>query len=393
MSRQFDVVIIGGGVTGSASAFFLAAEPAFDGTVLVVERDPTYEHAPSARSTGGFRQQFSTPENIRMGLFGAHFVKNIDAYLSVDDEAPQVGFVEAGYLLLASAAMRTVMRENHAMQRAHGADIGWQSPPELARRFPWLDTRHIAGGCLGASNEGWIDPYALLQAYRRKARALGVTYASDEVVRLTRSGNRVTRVDLRDMGQIQAGTVIDAAGARDAASLAAMVDIALPVEPRKRCTFVIDCREEIGTTPLTILPQGVAFRPEGRHFICNAAPPPHQDPATCDLDIDYDLFDERIWPALAEHVPAFEAIKLVRAWPCHYDFNTLDENAIIGRASGIDNFYVAVGFSGHGLQQSPAVGRALSELITFGEFRTLDLARFGYERVLNGQAIRETNCY
>jgi sarcosine oxidase len=393
MQPVYDVVIVGGGVMGSAAAYFLAAEDAFDGSILVIERDQTYQRAPSARATGGIRQQFSVPENVRIGLFGAQFVKRIGEYLAVDGEVPDVGFIEGGYLLLATPEALPLMQANHATQRANGADIAFQTRDDLGARFPWLDAGGLAGGFLGLSNEGWLDPYALLQAYRRKARALGVTYLEDEAVGLTRDGGRITAVILRAAGRVRAGVVLDAAGARDAAKIAAMAGVELPVEPRKRCTYVFECREEIGAPPLTILPDGVTFRPEGRGFLSNVSPPRERDRAATDFAVDYELFEEVIWPALAARVPAFEAIKLRRAYSCHYDFNLLDENAILGRPPGLENFYLASGFSGHGLQQSPAVGRALSELITFGAYRTLDLSRLDYQRVLTGEAVVETNCY
>jgi FAD-dependent oxidoreductase domain-containing protein 1 len=393
MLSSYDVVIIGGGVMGSASAYFLAAQDAFAGSILVVERDSSYQNAPSARATGGIRQQFSVPENVRIGLFGAQFVKQIGEYLEVDGAVPDVGFKEHGYLLLAAPEALPMMQANHATQLANGADIAFQTRDELVARFPWLDTGGLAGGFLGLSNEGWLDPYGLLQAFRRKARALGVTYVEDEAVGLSRHGGRVTAVTLRAAGRIHAGAVLDAAGARDAAKIAAMAGVELPVEPRKRCTFVFECRADIGVPPLTILPDGVTFRPEGRAFLGNVSPPRERDRTTTDVEVDYELFEAIIWPALAARVPAFEAIKLRHAYSCHYDLNLMDENAILGRPPGLENFYLASGFSGHGLQQSPAVGRALSELITFGAYRTLDLSRFGYERVLTGAAIVETNCY
>ena len=156
---------------------------------------------------------------------------------------------------------------------------------------------------------------------------------------------------------------------------------------------MFDCREDIGVIPLTILPQGIGLRPEGTTFLTNVAPTSEHDPETSDIEIDYYLFEERIWPALAERIPAFEAIKLSSAWCCHYDVNLLDENLIMGRHPEVQNFYFAGGFSGHGLQQSPAVGRGMSELITSGGFRSLDLSRFGYERVIANEPIIETNCY
>jgi len=392
VTDSYDVIIIGGGLTGCATAYFLAAGK-FDGSVLVVERDPTYSNAPSARSTGGIRQQFSTPENIRIGLFAAEFVKNIDETLSVDGEAPVVDFKERGYLILASPDTLSLMQENHAVQQQLGACIAYQTNDDLTVRFPWLATRGLAGGFLGLANEGWLDPYSLLQAFRRKAISLGVTVISDEVTQLRRRKDRVRELALGSGRSLSPGVVLNAAGARDAAGLAALVGIQLPVEPRKRCVFVFECREEIGHTPQVILPNGVAFRHEGQRYLAVVAPPPERDPATTDFDIDYGLFDEIIWPALAERVPAFGAIKVTNAHSCHYDFNTLDENAILGHVPEVENFLVAAGFSGHGLMQSPAVGRALSELIQFGEYRTLDLARLGYERVLAGTPLLETNCY
>jgi glycine/D-amino acid oxidase-like deaminating enzyme len=392
VTDSYDVIIIGGGLTGCATAYFLAAGK-FDGSVLVIERDPTYANAPSARSAGGIRQQFSTPENIRIGLFGAEFVKNIGQYLSVDGEAPVVDFKERGYLILASPDTLALMQDNHALQRQLGADIAYQTNDDLTVRFPWLATQGLAGGSLGLSNEGWLDPYSLLQAFRRKAISLGVTVITDEVNQLRSRKNRVSELVLRSGRSLTLGVVLNAAGARDATGLAAQLGIQLPVEPRKRCAFVFECREEIGDTPQVILPNGVAFRYEGQRYLATVAPPPERDPPTTDFDIDYGLFDEIIWPALAERVPAFEAIKVTNAHSCHYDFNTLDENVILGHVPEVENFLVATGFSGHGLMQSPAVGRALSELIQFGEYRTLNLTRLGYERVLAGNPLLETNCY
>ena len=393
MDTRYDAVIIGGGVTGCATALFLAREPGFDGTVLVVERDPTYENAPSAKATGGFRQQFSTPENIRIGLFGVHFLKHLDEYLSIDGETPDVGFRENGYLLLATTSMLPAMLENNAVQRELGADVHFRDSDELRARFPWLATDGVAGGFLSDSNEGYVDPYSLLQAYRRKARSLGVEFVHDEAVSVRSEGARVTGVTLAGAGKVACGVVVNSAGAYGASEICASVGVEIPIESRKRFTFVFECREPIGPTPLTITEVGVAFRSEGKGFISNISPPPQRDPVTKDTEIDHELFDELIWPALAARVPAFEAIKQTGAWCCHYDYNTLDENLIIGRTPEYENFYLAVGFSGHGLQQSPAVGRALAELITFGEFRAIDLARFGYERVLTGDALREVNCY
>ncbi|MCP5152581.1 MAG: FAD-binding oxidoreductase [Ectothiorhodospiraceae bacterium] len=393
MRDRYDVVIVGGGLSGSSTAYFLGANPDFRGRVLVVERDPTYANAPSAKATGGIRQQFSTPENIRIGLFGAHFAKNVDEYLAVDGESTGVVFREQGYLLLATSAALPILQANHRTQLAEGADIVFLRPAEIAERFPWVRTDGLEGGFFGQRNEGWVDPYAFLQAFRRKARALGADYVEDRAVDVVTAGGRVTAVRLERGGLVECGAMLDAAGASGGRAVGRMLGVDLPVESRLRTTFVWECREDVSRGPLTVLPSGVAWRPEGRTCIGNLSPPPERDPERFDHEIDHDEFERDIWPLLAEWIPPFEALKVTGAWCCHYDFNTLDENAILGLLPGYDNAYVALGFSGHGMQQSPAVGRALSELIVHGEYRSLDLGRFGYARVATGEGIHESNCW
>ncbi len=390
MTERFDVVIAGGAVMGSAVAYFLGADPDFDGSVLVVEPDPSYGACATTRSWGGIRQQFSTPENVRMGLFGAAFVKGAAETLSVDGEAPDLGFREHGFLFLASNSGLPVLQSNCRLQNDLGASIALLTPDEIGARFPWLNLDDIAAGGFGLENEGWIDPASLLQAFRRKARALGARYAKDEVTAVELHGGRVTGVHLEAGGRVACGTLVDAAGPW-AAAVARMAGVELPVRPRKRMTYVFDCRTEVSPMPLTIDVSGVAFRPEGGQYLAILSPPAAQDPDSDDLELEYELFEETIWPALAWRVPAFEAIKLVRAWAGHYDYNTFDQNAIIGPHPEVGGLLFCNGFSGHGLQQAPAAGRAVAELIVHGRYLSLDLSNFGYERIVEGQAIAEVN--
>jgi sarcosine oxidase len=388
--RGQDVVIVGGGVMGSSVAYFLKGWLEFPGSVLVIERDHTYAEAATPRSAGGIRQQFSTPENILMGLFGADFIKRASEYLAVDGDAPHLPFVENGYLFLAGEAGLPILRANHETQTSLGADNALLSPAELARRFPWLNTDGLAGGCLGLSNEGWTDPYGLLQAFRRKARELGAAYAADAVTGLKRDGSRIAAVATQANGEIPCGAVVNASGYW-ARAIAASAGIDLPVFPRKRLVYVFDCREALGRVPLTIEPNGVWFRPEGAGYICGVSPDEAEDPDCTDFEIDDRQFEEIIWPTMANRVSAFEAIKLTRSWAGHYDYNSLDQNAILGPHPEIANFYFCNGFSGHGLQQSPAVGRATAEMIVHGACKSIDLARFGYGRVVRHEPLREIN--
>jgi sarcosine oxidase len=390
MHESCDVAVVGGGVIGSAIAYFLLGQMDFRGRVVVIEKDPGYAAAATARSAGGIRQQFSTPENIAMSSFGAKFVKQVADYLTVDGEAPSLPFTEWGYLFLATAPGLATLKANQTTQQRLGADVALLTPPELKTRFPWLQVDDLSGGSFGRSNEGWIDPYGLLQAFKRKARSLGAVYLHDEVVGVERAGPRIAAVQLAKGGRLACGTMVDSAGYH-AHEIAAMAGVNLPIRPRKRFIFAFDCKASIERAPLLIDPTGVYFRPEGTGFICGVSPPEDADPDCFDFEVDYALFDETIWPALAHRVPAFEAIKLVRAWAGHYDYNTLDQNAILGAHPEIPNLYFATGFSGHGLQQSPAVGRATAELIAHGAYRSIDLSRFGYDRIRRGEPIIELN--
>jgi len=386
-----EVVIVGGAIVGSAVATFLALRADFDGRVVVVERDPTYRTSSTALSAASIRLQFSTPLNVLISRFGIEVIKHPERYLAVDGEALAVDFVEGGYLFLATDAGLPALEHNHALARSLDLPIALYTPAELNARFGWLHTDDLAGGSLGLADEGWFDASALLGAFSRKARALGVEYQAAEVVALDRDGGRVSGVRLADGERIGADWVVNAAGPR-AAEVAAMAGLELPVRPRKRYVYHFESRTRVEGAPLVIDPSGVYFRPEGPAYIGGYSPRAGEpDPDTLDLEVDRSRFDEVVWPALAHRVPAFEALRLLDAWAGHYEVNTLDHNAIVGPHPDVANLLFANGFSGHGLQQAPAVGRGLAEWIVTGRYETLDLSPFGYGRIARNEPIRELN--
>jgi len=390
-----DVVIVGGGVMGSAIAYFLTADPAFHGSVLVIERDPSYADCATTRSWGGVRQQFSTPENVLMSLFSLQFFRDARELLAVDGEGPELAFKEHGYLFLASPAGLPMLQANRALQRELGADIALLGRDDLGARFPWLSLEGVAGGGFGETGEGWLDPSAVLHGFRRKAQAQGAQYRTAEVVGIAHDGAAVSSVSLAGSSSgggetVTCGHLVNAAGPQ-AGWVAELAGVALPVSPRKRMSYVFDCREALPSIPLTIDTTGVTFRPEGAHYIAIHSPPPEDDPVSHDLEEDYGPFETVIWPALAARVPAFEAIKLTGAWAGHYDYNSFDQNAVIGPHPEVANFHFCNGFSGHGIQQSPAAGRAVAEQILHGATPSLDLKALGWARLIEGRPLREQN--
>jgi len=390
MHHTQDIVIIGGGVIGSSIAYFLASSADFGGSVTVLEKDPSFEFGSTGRSWGGVRQQFSTPENIRMSQFAQEFLSDITHHLSTDGTPVSVGYKENGYLFLASDTQIATLYGNHTIQHGEGVNVGLLDTDDLARGFPWLNVTGLAGGSLGLKGEGWLDAYSLHQAFRKKAISLDAQFQTSEATGLAHENGQVTKVFLSDGSAISCGAVVNAAGTC-ASTVAEWAGIELAVRSRKRLGFSFSCRAEVENCPLVIDTTGVHFRPEGQQFLAGCSPDQNKDPDCTDFDIDYGWFEDHIWPILAHRVPVFEAIKLESAWAGHYAYNLLDQNAVLGPHPEIGNFYFANGFSGHGLQQSPAVGRAIAEQILFGRYRSLDLSRFSFARMMTGDAILEHN--
>jgi glycine/D-amino acid oxidase-like deaminating enzyme len=387
---SYDVVIVGGAVVGSSTAFFLASNPDFKGSILVIEKDWTYARSATALSSSSIRHQFSNAINVQISQFGTEFIREFTKHVAVDGDAPELGFHENGYLFLAGDARgRAVLERNHETQVACGAEVTLLEPEVLGQRFPWLNLDGLTLGSYGERGEGWFDSSGLMNGFRKKARSLGVEYIEDEVVEITREGDRIVSVTTKGGQTIACGTLVNTSGTRGK-KMARLAGLDIPVEPRRRSLFVVSCKTPLpGVVGLTIDPTGVFFRPEGQFYLMGTYPKhdPEVDPE--DFDVMHAEFEEEIWPILAERVPAFEAIKVVNSWAGHYDYCTLDHNVVLGPHTEVKNFLFANGFSGHGLQQSPAMGRGLSELITYGTFRTLDLSPFGYQRVVANEPFLE----
>ncbi|NWH41561.1 FXRD1 protein, partial [Chloropsis hardwickii] len=430
---EADVVVVGGGVVGWSVAYWLKV---LEGRrrrhgmrVLVVERDPMYSRASTVLSVGGIRQQFSLRENIQMSRFSANFLRNINEYLGVPNEPPiDIQFQPSGYLFLASPQNAAALEATVQFQRDEGVQVTLLSPTQLKEKFPWINTEDVAVASYGLEDEGWFDPWTLLNALRRKATSLGVQSCSGEVrgerwgctVRFPRGTPRTPHLTPKPSSFCHLGQP------HDVASTAVCTHQMRPREcvcatpgspgapvtpwhpsppsvPSSSCPFVIDT-------------SGAYFRPDGSagNYLGGMSPPEvslqgplrsftplffirhlqfilfqEEEPDPSDLSVDHDYFQEQIWPRLARRVPAFESLRVRGSWAGYYDYNTFDQNGVLGPHPRLENLFLAAGFSGHGLQHAPAAGRAVAELLIKGRYETLDLRRLGWDRLVDGEPLQE----
>ncbi|MBT5110488.1 MAG: FAD-binding oxidoreductase [Rhodospirillaceae bacterium] len=381
-----DIVIIGGSIMGSSIAYHLAMA-GHAGDIVVIEPDPTYEWAAAPRSSGGVRLMHGLPENIEMSRYGREVYKDFANLMDVDGEPGRFDFKEFGYLFMVSGAADTaVIEENWRVQTGLGVKNDLLDRDGLAQRFPSFNVDGV-DAALHAPEDGFIDPHAAVIGFRRKARSLGVEYIQDRVVGFDADATKVTGVVLESGRRVDAGVVVNVAGAWGPA-LCEMIGMKVPVEPMRRMTFYFETRDELEEFPLTKSPGGVSFRTEGAGYTAGWT---RDEPGGFNWEVEQDLFDKSLWPALAHRVPKFESLKVMRSWAGHYAVNRMDGNTIIGPwVGGLENFYVATGFTGAGLQKGPAIGRAMTELLLHGEYQTLDLSRMSYQRVIDEEPLIET---
>ncbi|NXD42730.1 FXRD1 protein, partial [Copsychus sechellarum] len=442
--EEADVVVVGGGVVGWSVAYWLklleGRRRRHGMRVLVVERDPMYSRASTVLSAGGIRQQFSLRENIQMSRFSASFLRDINKYLGVPNEPPiDIQFQPSGYLFLASPQNAAALEATVQFQRDEGAQVTLLSPTQLKEKFPWINTEGVAVASYGLEDEGWFDPWTLLNAFRRKATSLGVQSCSGEVrgegwgctassprVPMTPDLSVPSQVHMPDSLEYQpvaCAIVVNAAGAWAGKLLEAeglprgLCRPLLPIQPRKRYVFTWHCPNGPGLScPFLVDTSGAYFRRDGfaGNYLGGMSPPEvspwgplrsftppffirhlqlilsqEEEPDPSDLSVDHDYFQEQVWPRLARRVPAFESLRVRGSWAGYYDYNTFDQNGVLGPHPRLENMFLAAGFSGHGLQHAPAAGRAVAELVIKGQYETLDLRRLGWDRLVDGEPLQE----
>lgn len=388
MSSHADIIIIGGGVIGSSIAYNLLND-GYTGKIVVFEKDGLYEFASTPRSAGGFRQLYTTVINMQLSKYSLQIYKDFSQNMSIDGEAAEIDFKQRGYLFLATVQMMSRFEKHLKLQNQNGIHSQLVEGEGLLNIIPELNIDDIAGG-LYCSESGYLDPYSVMLGYVKYAKKLGAEYIYDEVDSLITETGKVKGIKLADGREYHAPIVVNCAGAW-ASILGDKAGLPLPVVPLPRQIFQFDIKEPLKNyLPLTMDPTGVYFRHEGEKFISGYA---EEIEPGINFKWRRSAFEEHIWPVLANRIKNFEHAKIERGWSGLYDFNTEDHNAILGEYPTMKGYYVAFGFSGHGMQQAPAVGKCLSELIRTGNYETLDLSPLRVERFAEKDLIIEDAIY
>jgi glycine/D-amino acid oxidase-like deaminating enzyme len=368
-----------------ATAYFLKTlAPAMD--VVVIEREPDYAHCSTLRASGGCRVQFSCPENIRMSLFSIDFIRRFPQLMATATHDAPIDWVEGGYLFVVPPAHTGMLEANHAIQKREGCEADLLDPAALSTRFPSMRIDDLGAG-VHTPRDGWCDPYQMLHGLRRKVLDQGGRILADEMISLEVSGMAVRSATLRSGTVIAASAFVNAAGAWSA-QVGAMAGMPLPISPLRRFEHYFTCGHPLERLPYVKDVHRMAFRSEGAGFSGGVVD--SSESRGYNFEVDQGYFERVVWPAVAQRFPAFEAAKCHRTWPGLYEQCELDGNPIIGNWPGtLENFHVCAGFSGHGMMHAPAAGRSIAERIIHGEDRSIDLSRFGYDRIVGHRPYAE----
>ena len=386
-----DVVIAGGGVVGSSSAWRLRQD-GFTGRIVVVERDPCYARASSFLAMGGIRQQFCTPVTVQMVRFSVELWKVFDAVLGVPGQRPRAWFRQRGYLFLADEAAAERVRARYELERRAGAAVQLLTVDEVRAIAPDLMLDDIVFGMIGPE-DGYANPREVLFGFQRAAAEAGAEYRRDEVVAVDRDGDRVTGVALAGGERISTPLVVNAAGPW-AGQLAQLAGLDVPVQPMRqmlfRCTLPHYWPYRF---PMIIDPGGVHWRhddpigPEDRDGIILAFT--NWDEATGErFEPDDGRWARDFYPAMVRRLPALQGVSDVRGWAGLYEM-TPDHNPVLGEHPALRGFIFANGFSGHGLMMSPATGKIVSEIVRLGRSETFDVGIFAPDRFARGALVHD----
>ena len=377
-----DVVIIGGGVVGCSTAYHLRRD-GFSGRVVIVERDGTYARASSHLAMGGIRQQFGSAVNIGLVQWSVPFWKRFDAEMSVGGHVARANFRQRGYLFLVDEPHREAFERRLELQLELGARVERLTVGEIARLWPGLNLDDLSFGVFGPE-DGYGDPREVVRGFRAGARAAGAEWIDDEVIAIERRGDRVQGVGLARGGALGAGVVVNAAGPY-AARVGTLAGVTLPVSPVRQHLFRCALPEPWPYRfPMIVDPSGVHWRHDDpdHHSDLDRIVIAHtkvDEPAGENFEVDPHRWERDYFPTLVARLPRFRDLRLIEGWAGLYEM-TPDHNPLLGEWPELPGFFIAAGFSGHGLMMSPATGKVMSELIRLGRAQTVDVSPLAPDR-------------
>ena len=385
------IVIVGGGVVGSSIAYHLRRD-GHAGQVVVVERDPTYARASSFLAMGGIRQQFSSAVNIQLAQYSTRFYAEFDRALRVPGHVPHANFRQRGYLFLVDDGMADRFEARVERQRRLGAHVERLTLDQLRALVPGVRLDDIRFGVFGP-DDGYGEPREVLAGFRAAAAAAGAEYLTAEVVGLTRRSGRVAGVVLDGGERVPGDAVVNAAGPF-AARLGAMVGLDLPIQPVRqqlfRCALPVRWPYRF---PVVIDPTGVHWRhddpvTESEPDRLVVARTRLDEPPGENFECDLSRWETDFRPPLVRRVPRLAPLTLIEGWAGLYAM-TPDHNPLLGEHPAAPGFFLANGFSGHGLMIAPAVGKVLSELLRTGRADTVDVRCFDPGRFDRGELVHD----
>ena len=391
MATPGTIVIVGGGVVGSSIAYHLRRD-GYGGRVMVVERDAPYARASSFLAMGGIRQQFSSAVNIQLAQYSTRFYAEFDRALRVPGHVPHANFRQRGYLFLVDDGMTDRFAARVERQRRLGAHVERLTLDQLRALVPGVRLDDIRFGVFGP-DDGYGEPREVLAGVRAAAAAAGAEYLTAEVVGLIRRSGRVTGVVLDGGERVPGDAIVNAAGPF-AARLGAMAEINLPIQPVRqqlfRCALPVRWPYRF---PVVIDPTGVHWRhddpvtesdPDRLVVACTR----HDEPPGENFECDLSRWETDFRPPLVRRVPGLEPLTLIEGWAGLYAM-TPDHNPLLGEHPAAPGFFLANGFSGHGLMIAPAVGKVLSELIRTGRADSVDIRCFDPGRFDRGELVHD----
>lgn len=382
-----DVVIVGGGVVGSSIGYHLRQD-GFTGRIIIVERDQTYARASSNLAMGGIRQQFGSAVNIQMVRYSVAFYRDFDRRMRAGGHEPHASFAQRGYLFLADAGSAPALERRYQVMRERGANVRRLSMDEIRAMLPDLYVDDLLFGLFGPE-DGYANPKEVLHGFRAAASAAGVEYLEDTVIGIQRDDGCVRAVACASAGRIDTPVVVNAAGPF-AAVIGKLAGVDQPVSPMRQHLFRCDLpRVWPYRFPMVIDPGGVHWRHEDPVIAGFAdrivlAKTKLDEPYGENFACDTSRWMADFYPDLVRRLPALKNVRLVEGWAGLYEM-TPDHNPMIGEHPSLGGFFMANGFSGHGLMMAPATGKIVSELIRCGRSDTIDVTPLSVARFARGE--------